>query len=145
MARGQKGYSLVELVVVVVLLGVLAAVAVPSLSGTRAIDDAAFVQDVRSGLRHAQRSAVAQRRTVCVAFTASTVSFTIASASGGGCTAGLTGPGGEQPFSVSTAGAGFTSVPTDFSFDSMGAASVGQTLSLAGTTIVVDAGTGYVR
>lgn len=145
MARGQRGYTLVELVTVVVLLGILAAVAVPSLSGTRAIDDAGFVQDVRSALRHAQRSAVAQRRTVCVAFAAASVSFTIAASAGGACTAGLVGPGGEQPLTVTTAGSGFVSVPANFSFDPLGAASVGQTLSLSGATIVVDAGTGYVR
>jgi MSHA pilin protein MshC len=139
------GFTLVELVVVLVLLAIVSAVAVPSLSGTRAIDDVRFVHEVRDALRFAQRTAVAQRRNVCVNFTSSSVSLTIAAAAGGACTDGLSGPGGESPFVVNAASTGFTTLPSNFSFDPLGAASVGQTLALSGATVAVDAVTGYVR
>lgn len=145
MTHPQQGFTLVELVVVLVLLAIVSAIAVPSLSGTRAIDDARFVHEVRDALRFAQRTAIAQRRNVCVGFTASSVSLTIAATSGGACTAALAGPGGESPFTVTAANEGFTVVPANFVFDPLGAASVGQTLSLPGASILVDAGTGYVR
>lgn len=145
MRHPQQGFTLVELVVVLVLLAIVSAVAVPSLSGTRAIDDVRFIHEVRDALRFAQRTAIAQRRTVCVSFTSSSVSLTIAATSGGACTVPLAGPGGESPFSVAASNDGFTSVPSDFTFDPLGAASLGQTLALAGATIVVDAATGYVR
>lgn len=147
MGRGQKGcrgYSLLELVSVLLLLGILAAVAAPSLSGSRAIDEAAFVSDVRAALRFAQRTAIAQRRTVCVAFTTASVALTMAPAAAGACSATLAGPGGEQP-AATTGGEGFSSVPADFSFDALGAASVGQTLAFRSASITVDAGTGYVH
>lgn len=145
MGQPQQGFSLVELVVVLVLLAIVSAVAVPSLTGSRAIDDARFVHEVRDALRFAQRTAIAQRRTVCASFTSSSVSLTIAATAGGACAVALTGPGGESPFTVSASNAGFTSLPSDFTFDALGAASLGQTLALPGATIVVDAGTGYVR
>ena len=145
MVHPQRGFTLVEVVVVVVLLAILTAVAVPSLSGTRAIDDARFVHEVRDALRYAQRTAVAQRRNVCVGFTSTTVSLSIAAVAGGACGSGLAGPGGESPLTVTAGNAGFSSLPSNFSFDPLGAASLGQTLMLPGATIVVDAVTGYVR
>lgn len=145
MKAGQAGYSLVELVAVLVVMGVVAAAVLPSLSGTRAIDDARFLSEVRDALRHAQRQAIAQRRATCASFTATSVTLTVATAAGGACASPLAGPGGEPSLAVTTGGAGFASVPSDFSFDALGVASIGQTLSVAGATIVVEAGTGYVR
>lgn len=145
MMHPQRGFTLVEVVVVVVLLAILTAVAVPSLSGTRAIDDARFVHEVRDALRYAQRMAVAQRRSVCVAFTTTSVTLTVAAVAGGACNNGLSGPGGESPLTVIAGNAGFEALPSNFSFDALGAANLGQTLSLPGATIVVDAVTGYVR
>lgn len=145
MMPSQQGFTLVEAVVVVVMLGILMAVAIPSLSGARAADDARFVHEVRDALRHAQRTAVAQRRNVCVVFTASSVSLRVAASAGGACSADLAGPGGEVPFTVTAAGAGFGSLPTDFAFDPLGSAGVGQTLSLPGAVISIDAVTGHVR
>lgn len=60
-----RGFTMVELVTVMVLLGVLAAIGVPRLmdgNGTRA---AVFGDQVASALRLAQKNAVARRRVVC--------------------------------------------------------------------------------
>jgi len=103
------------------------------------------VQESRAALRFAQRAAIAQRREVCVTFTATSIAFTIAPSFGAACSIALTGPGGEVPFSVTTSASGFVPVPASFSFDARGVPTSGQTLNVAGVSITIEAGTGYVR
>jgi len=145
MRRGQSGFTLVELVVILVLIGVVAAVAAPRLLATRAVDEIAFVQESRAALRFAQRAAIAQRRQVCVTFTATSIAFTIATSFGAACSVALSGPGGEAPYTVTTGTSGFAPVPANFSFDARGVPTTGQTLNVAGVGITIEAGTGYVR
>ena len=96
---GSAGFSLVELVTILVVLGILAAVAVPQLSGTkRTYDDLAFYNGTKGILRYAQKSAIAKRRMVCVGFTATTVNLTLASAPGSAvCDANVIGFGQFPP------------------------------------------------
>ena len=75
---------MVELITVMVLIGVLAAFAVPRLMGDSATGAALFGDQVASGLRMAQKSAVARRRTVCVTTTATTLMLRVRTAVGNG-------------------------------------------------------------
>lgn len=58
---------------VMVMVGVLAAIGIPKLMGGNTTGALVFGDQVASALRHAQKSAVAHRRLVCVGLTASTV------------------------------------------------------------------------
>lgn len=62
----SAGFTMVELITVMVLLGVLAAIAVPRLMGSNVTGAAAHADNVASALRLAQKTAVARRRTVCL-------------------------------------------------------------------------------
>ena len=110
-------------------------------------DARGFIDASLSALHYAQKSAIAQRRTVCVTFTATTVTLTVASVFGGACNTNLTGPTGISPHVVTARGATiFSPTPTAFSFTPLGSASLGQTISVSGytaKTITVDAATGY--
>jgi MSHA pilin protein MshC len=57
---------MVELIMVMVLIGVLAAIGVPRLVGDNSFAAATFGDEVASSLRSAQKTAVARRRLVCV-------------------------------------------------------------------------------
>ena len=64
--KHQNGFTMVELITVMVLLGVLAAIAIPKLMGDNITEAAVYGDKVVSALRLAQKSAVAKRRVVCL-------------------------------------------------------------------------------
>ncbi|HCX82063.1 MAG TPA: general secretion pathway protein GspH [Rhodoferax sp.] len=156
--RRQHGFTLVELIMVVVMLGVLAVFAAPRVFNRNDFDARGFHDQVLSTLRFAQKTAIAQRRTVCVAFTATTVTLTRASteasATCGTVPVPVPVPGrlGELVLTA-PANVAFTVVPTGFSFDGLGQsrpASVppaARTITVvnAGRTIIVEEVTGYVH
>lgn len=71
---------MVELVLVIVLIGVIAAVGVPRLMGDNSMAAAAFGDEVVSALRTAQKSASAKRRVVCATVGSKAVTLTISPA-----------------------------------------------------------------
>lgn len=93
MRRHAHGFSLVELITVMVLIGALAAVAVPRLMGNTWASTT-YRQEVISALRHAQKSAVSHRRLVCANVAGNTVTLTIATANPGDCNLPYASPDG---------------------------------------------------
>jgi len=66
----QLGFTLIELVMVMVLLGVLSVYATPRVFSSKDFYARGFHDETLSLIRYAQKTAVAQRRTVCVNLTA---------------------------------------------------------------------------
>ncbi len=58
------GFTIVELVVVMVIIGALAAIGIPRLVGDKSMEAAVFGDQVVSGLRRAQKIATGHRRVV---------------------------------------------------------------------------------
>lgn len=83
---------MVELVTVMVLIGVLAAIGIPRLMGENSVSAVVFGDQVASALRTAQKSAVAKRRIVCVTTFARTLQLRISEEAGKpGCNLQLDG------------------------------------------------------
>ena len=65
-----RAFSLVELVLVLVLVGILAAFAIPRFADHNAFAAAGFASQLSATLQHARKTAVAMRRNVCVVLSA---------------------------------------------------------------------------
>lgn len=149
--RHPAGFTLVELVMTMVIVGILAAVAVPRFFESNVFQSRGFADQVQAALRHAQKVAIAQRRNVCVAMTPGDITLTIASASGtaSACDTSLVSPAGESPYKISTPAASISLAysSASFGFDALGRTAAPQTITVSGATnpIVVEAETGYVH
>jgi MSHA pilin protein MshC len=87
--RFNRGFTMVELILVMVLIGVLAAIGVPRLMGDNSVAAAAFGEEVAGALRTAQKTAVARRRLVCASVDATQVTLSMAARPGEGCSIAL--------------------------------------------------------
>ena len=100
-ARGnpQRGFTMNELIMVLVIGGVLAAFAVPKLVSFMGVRDDAWRDALASSMRMAQKFAVGHRRLVCASVTNTTVSLRIASVNpASACNTDLPGPNGSATF-----------------------------------------------
>jgi MSHA pilin protein MshC len=64
--RIQQGFTLTELITIMVILGILAAVAVPKFVGNNAFENRAAADQAKAVLRYAQKVAVASHSSVTV-------------------------------------------------------------------------------
>ena len=147
----QRGFTLAELVVVMVLVGVLAVAAIPRLFQKSEFAARGAHDAVASGLRDAQKSAIAMRRNVCVAVGTTSLSMTYASAAGSAqpCAAANTiaNPATGLPFADTAYQDATVATPATVVFDALGrpSSALSITVNLYATPITVEAETGLVR
>ena len=138
---------MVELILVIVIAGILAAVAVPRLVGRSSFDTRGFADQLAATVRFAQKLAVAQHTDVFVQLTASNATLCYDAA----CATPAPGPGGEKPYTVSAPNGVAIAPPATLHFDAGGrpvniAAQLDIQLNGTGTYhVVVEQETGYVH
>jgi MSHA pilin protein MshC len=148
----SHGFTLGELVLTIVLMGILAAIALPRLMSSKGFASRGFYDEAQSVVRYAQKTAIAWRRPILVCIDADK----IRAISNGTCAAPLAAVPNpvnpSDPLQTSTAPDGVTLSPTgSFSFDGLGRPSAAATITLTSAItgdparqIVVAAETGYV-
>lgn len=126
-AAHARGFTLIELIMVIVLLGVLSVVAIPRMFDKSAFDARGFHDETLSILRYAHKAAIAQRRTVCVTFSTSPpdrVTLSIAAEPAVPmCTLPLAGPNKNDAgtgYIEAKSGVAYSSTPPNFGFNGLG-------------------------
>jgi MSHA pilin protein MshC len=151
--RNQEGFTLVELVLVIVLLGVLSATALPKFFSASSYQQQAFFDDTLNAVRYAQKLAVASGCTVQVSINSNTYVLNrpadrskCSSITSADFSLAVRHPGtGETSYTHSETGVSLTSTNTTFYFYALGNASADVQLTVAGTKIIkVVHDTGFV-
>lgn len=146
MRPSMRGFTLVELVVVIVILGVVAAIGVPRFMARDGFDSRGAYDEATAIVRLAQKTAVAWRRQVYVCVSANLVTASADAACATPLTNPVTGAAAQRSMP-----SGVTLNAVTFSFDGLGQASANVTItfssSIAGDPvrqIAVTAATGHV-
>ncbi|MGH7185737.1 MAG: type II secretion system protein [Pseudomonadota bacterium] len=154
---GGFGFTIVELVVVITILGLMAAVLVPRFLGSDAFASRGFYDSAKSVVRFAQKIAIAERANATLP---KTLIFVVVGATNirvcrdAACATQIADPISGGPLAATApSGVTLTVVPAgDFTFDGLGRPSAAKTITLNSTIagdparqIVVEAETGYVH
>lgn len=161
-ARCERGFTLIELIMVIVILGVLAVFAGPRIFNNTDFYARGFHDETLALLRYAQKTAIAQRRMVCVNFNTTTTphsaTLMMENPTGTGtvsCTVNVVGPRGESPAAVTArTDVTYTSAPS-LIFNGLGQPVTSARVPLTANTtvqvasvssaITIEFGTGYVH
>jgi prepilin-type N-terminal cleavage/methylation domain-containing protein len=150
--KSSKGFTLPELVMVLVIVGVLAVVALPRFGGVAAAAQDGWRGDVVATLRYAHATALARRRLVCATVAAASVTLTLATANPAtSCDTSLALATGAATLTLANAPA--TSSATLYfqpdgraTTDGAGTTATDQTITVAGyASVLVASESGYVR
>jgi MSHA pilin protein MshC len=152
--KNQRGFTLVELITVLVIAGILAVAAVPRFFDRTSFDSRAFYDRTISTVRYAQKLAIAERRFVCVGIASNVITLTYdatppsAAHTTASCPGSdLTSPEGATPYKIySPSGVTVTPSSATFNFDALGSIAATQTITVSSYgAVTVEAGTGYVH
>lgn len=143
-----RGFTLIELVVIMLIIGVLAVAAVPRLEGNVELKGRGYADELKSAVRFAQRYAVASGCTVQISITGAGYALTTQDAT---CGIGnnVQGPSGSAFSGNIPSGVSMTGGTGSYSFDALGETGGGGSIQVqaAGSTFgfTITATSGFIQ
>lgn len=147
----QLGFTLIELIMVIVILGVLAVFAAPKMFDNSTFTGRGLHDETMALLRFGQKTAIAQRRTVCVTVNGTGITMTMFVANPAPTTCAAATPAQAPPLTPPFApkgGTGLAGPALPFQFTPLGSTdqAAAITITVANSTpITVEPGTGYIH
>jgi len=150
----SKGFTLIELVLVIVLLSILSAVALPRFFEKNSFNERVFFDDTLNAVRYAQKVAVATGCQTRITISANSYSLLREDNCNGSSPtfsnslAVVDPTTGNTNYTGSQSGISLTASQTDMTFDSLGriapiVSSVDNTISVGSRQITIKAATGF--
>lgn len=154
-----RGFTMVELIAIVLVLGILAVVVAPRLSSALALGGSAWRDQVVAALKTARSLAQGHRRLVCATVATGTVSLAIAATNpptspANGCGSALVGADGSSAWARDSGSHATTQSPSGTLYfqpdgritsDGAGTSTVSTSITIAGeTAITLNGVTGLV-
>ncbi|HIV73436.1 MAG TPA: prepilin-type N-terminal cleavage/methylation domain-containing protein [Candidatus Aquabacterium excrementipullorum] len=152
-----RGFTLPELLIVMILAGIVAAFVIPKLDAIMGVRTDAWRDQLTAALRYAQKTAVSHRRLVCMDVAGTSITLNIATTRAAtSCNTGLAGPVGSSEFgtsdsssvsvSVSPAGTLYFQADGRVTTDGAGATTTTRVFTISGTNALTLYGeTGYAE
>jgi len=147
----QRGFTLIELVVTMIVIGILAATIMPRFIDRQAFETRGFADEALAAVQFARKVAVASRRNVCANVTpGGALALTMATLAGSAqpCAVAVARPaGGNYTIAPRVGNVGFDGAFAVV-FDGEGRPSAAASVRIVGDTtylLIVDAGTGYAE
>jgi prepilin-type N-terminal cleavage/methylation domain-containing protein len=153
----ERGFTFPELVMVIVIVGVLAAVAIPKFDGLSGTRSESWRDELSAGLRYAHQTAISHRRLVCATVSGGQLTLSIAAANpASACGSTLASPNGSSSFTTTTTSTVTPSFGSTLYFQPSGrvstdgagtGVSTSYTVTIAGasTPVLVYGETGHVE
>ncbi len=143
----MRGFTLVELVMVMVIIGILAVVVGPRFFERQVFDERLFYEESLAAVRYGQKLAVASGCLIQVSLDNSGYSVRqAASCTSGGYTAAVPRPDGQLPFAAALpSGVSVTASTFPVVFASQGQPLAAASATIGSFTINVTASTGLVQ
>lgn len=144
-----KGFTLIELIGVIVIVGILATVAAPRFFSANTFASRGYFDAASGFLRYAQKLAVARHGGIVVLVDSD--GLTLCGVTTTPCPSAnqIPGPDGSMPYQLSVPnGVTQAGTVTSIIFDAQGRPNTGASLSITGDqtrTLTVEAETGYVH
>ncbi len=141
--RQNYGFTLVELVTVIMILGILAVVGSSKFFNHSTFKDAQYHQDILSAFRFAQKIAIASQCDVRITVTANSYALTYS----GACSGNVKHPADQGNFSESGISTLITTTASSFTYNAGGNISpvTGGTVNVGAFSINIESVTGFAH